>query len=183
MYKVIKSKTQFVKAYQLGSDNPVIKSLMDEGKITVIGNGRYEIYSQEAIKGGVGGEHAQTGDWIKVDNSGNPYPNKKEFFETNHSHVEGDVFKQLPKPVQAWDVNLEICPEIEFLVKKQGLIINEGSFDQRYTATLWGTKEVATKDAVIIFYSISYDKSRNIIDCDWNFVERDEFERTYSIIN
>lgn len=49
MYEVIKNKGKLVKAYQLGSDNAVIKELIQNGKICDLGDGRYEIYSQEAV--------------------------------------------------------------------------------------------------------------------------------------
>lgn len=182
MYKVIKNKGKVVKAYQLGSDNVVIKELMENGKICDLGNGRYEIYSQEAVNGAVGGEKAQHGDWIKVDGSGCPYPNDKAYFEANHRHIENDTFEQLPKPLLAWDNKLEVCPEIAFLVEKKGLVIDKTSVDQRYSAELWGTKEVAAADAIIVFYSISYDEAGSVTDCDWNFVGRGEFDRTYSMI-
>ena len=61
MYEVIKNKGKWVKAYQLGSDNAVIKELMLNGKICNLGDGRYEIHSQEAVNGAVGGEKATSG--------------------------------------------------------------------------------------------------------------------------
>lgn len=171
-----------VNAYQLGSDNAVIKELMGKGKVWDLGEGRYEIHSQEAVNGAAGGEKAKAGDWIKLDSTGSPYPNDKEYFESNHRHIEGDAFEQLPKPLPAWDANLEMCPEVAFLVEKKGLIIDEASAERRYTAELWGTTEVAAENAMIVFYSISYDDAGNVTDCDWNFVERGEFDRTYSVI-
>jgi hypothetical protein len=182
MYKAIKNKSKTVEAYQLGSDNAVIKELMENGKICDLGDGRYEIHSQEAINGAAGGEIAMEGDWIKVDSKGFPYPNDRDYFEANHKHVEGDTFEQLPKPLLAWDAKLEMCPEVAFLTEKKGLVIDEASSDCRYTAQLWGTTEVASKDAMIVFYSISYDDAGDVVDCDWNFVERSEFDRTYSMI-
>ena len=129
MYIVIKNKGKMVNAYQLGSDNAVIKELMDNGKICDLGNGSYAIYSQEAVNGAVGGEKAIAGDWIKLDSTGSPYPNDKEFFEANHRHIEGDTFEQFPKPLVAWDAQLKMCPEIVFLAEKKGLIIDETSSD------------------------------------------------------
>lgn len=181
MYRVMKNKGKAVKAYQLGTDNAVIKELMEKGKIRDLGNGRYEIYSQEAVNGDAGGEKAVAGDWIKLDSTGSPYPNDKEYFEANHIHIDGDTFEQVPKLLPAWDAKLEICPEIEFLMAEKGLIIDETSSARRYTAELWGTREAAAEDAMIVFYSISYDGTGRVRDCDWNFVERGEFERTYSI--
>ena len=182
MYEVIKNKGNMVKAYQLGSDNAVIKELMQNGKICYLGENRYEIYSQEAVHGVVGGEKAMAGDWIKLDSIGNPYPNDKEYFEANHRHIEGNTFEQFPKPLSAWDAKLEMCPEVTFLIEKKGLIINLASSDRRYTVQLWGTTEVAAEDAMIVFYNISYDNAGNVAECDWNFVERGEFDSTYSVI-
>ncbi|MCD8120855.1 MAG: hypothetical protein LUE65_01260 [Clostridiales bacterium] len=182
MYKVIKNKGNMINAYQLGSGNPVIKALMDDGKIKDIGSGRYEIYSQEAINGAVGGEMAEAGDWIKVDSRECPYPNNREYFEANHRHIEGDIFEQIPKTLSAWDAKLAMCPEIAFLIENKGLIIDKTSSDRRYIAKLWGTTEAAAEDAMIVFYSIFYDEAGNVTDCDYNFVKREEFDRTYSII-
>lgn len=182
MYTVIKNKGKMVNAYQLGNDNAVIKELMEKGKVCDLGDGRYEIYSQEAVNGASGGEKAKAGDWIKLDSTSSPYPNDKEYFESNHRHVEGDIFEQIAKPLLAWDANLEMCPEVVFLLEKKGLIIDEASVERRYTAEIWGTTEVAAENAMIVFYSISYDDAGNVIDCDWNFVERGEFNRTYSVI-
>lgn len=182
MYTVIKNKGKMVKAYRLGSGSPVIQELIKAGRICTAGDGRYEVYSQEAVNGAAGGEIAMTGDWIKVDSSGFPYPNDREYFEANHRHVEGDTFEQIPKPLQAWDEKLEMCREVEFLVEKKGLMIDTESSDRRYTAELWGAREAARADAVIVFYSISYGENGEVIDADFNFVARDEFERTYSMM-
>lgn len=182
MYTVIKNKGKMVKAYQLGSGSPVIQELIKAGKIRVVGDSRYEVYSREAVNGAAGGEIAVSGDWIKADSSGCPYPNAREYFEANHRHVGGDTFEQLPKPLQAWDENLEMCREVAFLVEKKGLMIDTESVDRRYTAELWGTKEAARADAMIVFYSISYGEDGEVIDADFNFVARDEFERTYSMM-
>ena len=127
MYTVIKNKGKIVKAYQLGKDNPVVRNLAESGKIRDIGNGRYEIQSQEVINGTFRGEIARIGDWIKIDSQGYPYPNDRKYFEANHMHIEGDTFEQIPKPLQAWDAKLEICQEVIFLVKKRGLVIDESS--------------------------------------------------------
>ena len=75
-----------------------------------------------------------------------------------------------------------MCPEVMVLVEKKGLVIDKESSDRRYTAQLWGTTEAVAEDAMIVFYSISYDEAGNVTDCDWNFVERGEFDRTYSVI-
>ncbi|MGI6095695.1 MAG: hypothetical protein ACOYBL_09720 [Lachnospiraceae bacterium] len=182
MFHVMKKKGKVVRAYQLGSDSAVIKEFMADGKIKDLGDGNYAVYSQEAVNGKVGGEVAKVGDWIKIDSSGCPYPNDRDFFEKNHLSIKGDTYEQIAKPLPAWDAKCEMCPEVAFLVEKKGLIIDETSKEQRYSAELWGTKEAASADAVIIFYSISYDKNGCIIDADFNFVERSEFQKIYRVV-
>ena len=182
MFNIIKNKGKIVKAYQLGSEHVFIKGLLNCGKILDLGNGKYEVYSQEVINANERGEVAQTGDWIKVDGSKCPYPNDKNFFEANHRHIMDDTFEQIPKMLYAWDKNCVMCPEIEFLVKEKGLIIDKTSFEHRYSAPLWGTKEVAKADAVIIFYDIEYDAEGVVKDADFNFISRDEFEQIYNVL-
>lgn len=93
MAKVIKNIGKEVRAYQLGAGSTVEQSLIAEGKIRVR-NGNYELFSQESREKG---EMAVTGDYFKVDNAGYPYPNKADWFELNHRHIDGDRFEQLPK--------------------------------------------------------------------------------------
>ncbi len=182
MFNVMKNKGKIVQAYQLGSNSAVINELMADGRIENLGEGSYAVHSQEAINGKVGGEVAKVGDWIKIDSSGCPYPNDRAFFEANHRHMEGDTYEQMPKLLQAWDAECEMCPEVAFLVEKKSLVIDETSTAQRYSAELWGTREAAAADAVIVFYSISRDSNGCIIDANFNFVERGEFNRTYSVV-
>lgn len=183
MFNVIKNKGKIVHAYQLGSDSAIIKELIAAGKIEELGDGKYAVHSQEAVNGKMGGEKTKAGDWIKIDSSGSPYPNDQAYFETNHRrHDEADTFEQIPKPLKAWDAGCKMCPEIEFLIKKKSLTIDETSDEQRYSAELWGTKEVAAADAVIVFYSISYDEDGVVEEADFNFVARNEFEKTYTVI-
>ena len=40
----------------------------------------------------------------------------------------------------------------------------------------------AARDAVLIFYSITRDEQGDIVDADFNFVAREEFNQTYRFI-
>lgn len=180
MFKVIKNKGKMVQAYKLQKDNETIKELMKKGKITYIGDGKYEVHSLETI--GEKGEIAVEGDWIKIDGNGYPYPNAKDFFESHHYLVEGDTYEQIPLPLNAWNAECGLCQEVEYLIRNKKLLINETSFEKRYSAELWGTREVAAADAVIVFYQILYDAEGKVEDIDFNFVEKKTFDRTYSIL-
>lgn len=179
MYTIIKNKGKTVKAYELGSKHPAITEMIRKGKIRPLENGRYKVFSQESSGSG---ETAEAGDWVKTDSKGYLYPNRKEWFEANHRHIERDLFEQIPQPLKGWDCRLDMCPEVEFLTEKKGLAIDRASSDRRYTAELWGTTEIAAEDAMIVFYNISYDDAGNVTDAEYNFVERSEFDRTYSVL-
>lgn len=177
MRKAIKSKGRIVQAYRLGSGSPVEKQLIAQGKLRPLPGNRYEVFSYEAVNGS--GEIAQAGDYIKVDDRGFPYPNLRDFFLANHRRLQGDLYEQIPKSLEAWTAEDGMCPEIAFLVEAKGLVIDESDPARYYTAPLFGTLESAARDAVIVFYAIRRDDAGRITDADFNFVDREAFEQTY----
>ena len=174
---VIKKSGKKVFAYELGAGSVMEKRFISEGKIKVRADGTYELFSQECNSGS--GEIAHPGDFFKVDGSGFPYPNERIWFDANHRHIEGECYEQLPKPLEAWEYGDEIDERIEFLVMKKGLILNPKAPKEYFGAKLWKSWLTAAKDAVLVFYSITRDESGNIIDADFNFVARAEFEASY----
>lgn len=180
MYKVIKKQGKIVSAYKLGEPNVVLKNLIRDKKIIDLQDGRYEVLSREAINSGSGhGQIACVGDWVRLDSDGFPYPNTNKWFQTNLCHVSGDNYEQIPKPLSAWTADQGMCPEIEFLLKEKGLIINERDPDKFLYAVLWGNPEVAAKDSVLVFYSITYGEKESVQDAEYNFVAKKEFDSIY----
>jgi len=179
--KVRKKEGKLVYAYPLGSDSLAIKNLIEQGNIVETGNGTYEVFSQEAL--GECGEFAIDGDYIKVDSAGKPYPNSQEFFQKNHRKVEGDLYEQSPVVLQAWSVEEGVCEEIDFLLKQGKLKIDVESEEHYFEAFLWGTLLSAKRTAVIVFYNVERNERGEISDIDFNFVEYEEFCKTYDIIN
>lgn len=180
MIRIIKKNGKKVSAYQLGDKCSIIDDLIQQGKIKKITNDSYEIFSQEAVNGK--GEIAHCGDYIKIDSSGYPYPNTAIFFEANHKWLGGNEYEQIPIPINAWTVQEPMCEEIEFLTQKKGLVINADDQEHYFNAILWGTKLSAAKDSVIVFYDITKNSFGKIVDVDFNFVCRKEFEKSYLII-
>lgn len=178
MARVIKNNGKMVKAWQLGAGSEMEQKLISEGKIVVKDDGSYELFSQEANSGA--GEVAQNGDYFKVDNAGYPYPNAKDWFESNHKHTDGDDYEQLPKAMDAWEATEPMTPEVQFLVDSGKMTLDEESEDAYFGAELWGSWLTAAKNAVLVFYGVTRDESGNITDADFNFVARSEFEQTYS---
>ena len=184
MIRIIKKKGKIVKAYRLGEQSAAMQKLQNEKRVVYLGNNKYEVFSQEAVNGKSGhGQVVDAGDYIKIDNAGFPYPNEAEYFEKNHRHISDDDYEQIPMTLDAWTLDEPICPEVEFLRKEKGLVIHEDDPDHYYEAELWGTKEIAAKDAVLVFYSISYDREHNVQDAEFNFVERNEFNLTYDVLD
>ena len=48
------------------------------------------------------------------------------------------------------------------------------NYDKYFSASLWGNPEVADRNAVLVFYNINYDNDGNVMDVEFNFVERTE---------
>ena len=180
MKRIIKKQGKIYFAYCLGDDHPILHHLMKERRILSLGDGVYEVFSQEAVNGN--GQHAIAGDYIKVDASGYPYPNSREFFLENHIHLQGDEYEQIPKPYQAWCLEDEACEEIYFLIREKGLVIDRENPEKAYGAPLWGCYETANKDAHIIFYDIRKNDMGEIIDIEFNFIAKNEFERDYIVL-
>ena len=183
MLKAKKKRGKIVQAYKLGGKNKVLEQLITDEKIIALNNGLSEVFSQEAVKSESGhGQVAARGDWIRVDGEGYPYPSKEEWFEENMRHISGDDYEQIPKEVLVWSAEMDMCPEVEFLIREKGLRLDESSFEKFYNAILWGNPEAADRNAMLVFYSIGYDNNGDVKEADYNFVEKKEFERTYDLI-
>lgn len=179
---VHKQTGKTVKAYCLGRGSSMEQQMIAEGKIRRYPDGSYELFSRESVN--QSGQKAQIDDYFKVDSSGYPYPNTKEFFEKNHvKQKEADTHMQMPAPLQAWTIAEPECEEITWLKQKGKLMVNDADKDKYFSAFLWGTLLSTPKDSVIVFYNVTRDEAGQITDIDFNFVARDEFERTYDIID
>ena len=62
------------------------------------------------------------------------------------------------------------------------MVLDENNPEQYFNAFLWGTQEAAARDAVLVFYSVSYDENGSIVDAEFNFVEKTEFDCTYDLV-
>lgn len=178
MKTAIKNLRKIVRAYRLGDESETELRLIREGLIRRSEDGTYELFSLEAVNGS--GELARKGDYFKLSADGRPYPNDKDFFEANHRFLDGDRYEQLPKPLEVWCAEDGLCPEIRFLQEHKGLVIDPSDTEKRYSAPLWGTVLSAAADALIVFYSITRNGDGTITDADFNFISREEFDRTYS---
>jgi len=177
MAKVIKNNGKQVQAWELGKGTEMELKLRAEKKIVYTAKGEFELFSQEAKSGE--GEKAKLGDFFKVDKAGYPYPNDRAWFAENHRYIEGDTYEQLPKPMDAWEATEPVTPEIRFLIDHKGLKLSPDTPEQYFGAELWGAWLTAASDAVLIFYSVTRNERGVIIDADFNFVARKEFEATY----
>lgn len=182
MLKVIKNEGKMVNAYCLGKANKTVENLIAEGKVIPLEDGGFEVMSQEAVAGGSGhGQLASAGDYIKIDSTGCPYPVRAAWFEKNHKCLGEDLYEQIPVPRDAWTVQEPMCPEVEFLIRERGLVLNEQEEERYFTAPISNTIESAPKDAILMFYSIIYAEDGSVTDAEYNFVVREEFEKDYHI--
>lgn len=177
--RMARKKALVVEAYRLGEKSPEIEALMKEGKIKKTEDGRFEIFSQEVL--GETGEIVGPGDYVKIDSAGRPYPNSRNFFEKNHRHIKGNQYEQRSEALYIWTAKNDMCQEVEYLIKEKGLVLDAEHPDRYFQAPLWGTTLYASKTAVLVCYKIVRDEEK-ILDVQFNFVEKEEFDRTYELL-
>ena len=169
-----------VNAYRLGEQSEGLDRLIKEGRVNQSDDGTFEVHTMETKDGK--GETAHAGDYVKLDAAGRPYPNKAEFFEKNHKHIDGDQYEQFPKDREVWMMGDPMCPEVEFLIEQGRLELHKEDPEHYFKGTGWGTKLTASSDAVLVFYEIKRNAGGNIVDAEFNFVDREMFEKTYELI-
>lgn len=183
MKYAIKSKRKIVKAYPLGVGHPMELALIEEGAIQLLSDGSYALFSQEAVNGQ--GQIAHAGDYFKVDTIDGrhyPYPNGREFFLANHTHLSGDEYEQLNKPLLIWQADDAMIEEIRWLVDTGRLTLKPQEPDRFFNAFLWGADLSAARDATLVFYSVDRDENGVITDISFNFVAKNEFEASYTLL-
>ena len=126
------------------------------------------------------GQLAQAGDYFKVDSTGAPYPNSREFFLLNHTHIEEDWYWQSSPVLKGWCREEEMCPEVEYLIRSGRLRIDENDPERYYNAFLWGAELHAASDAVIIFDH--RETPEDLSSIGFRFITREEFCLTYRIV-
>ena len=169
-----------IMAWQLGAGSAMEQKLTAEGKIRVAGADTYEIFSQEATE--ETGETAQRGDYFKVDSAGFPYPNQRLFFERNHLPTDDGGYIQKSGPVDVWFCGDEDDEILVFLRLHKGLTITPENPDACFRAPLLNAVLTAPRDAALVIYHIERDGRGQITDAEFNFVAREEFEKTYRFL-
>ncbi len=177
---IMKNQGQRTKAYRLGACSAMEQKMIKEGKIRLHGDGRYEIFSQEAVNGS--GEFAKQGDYFKIDSSRYPYPNKKEWFEAHHQWIGDDEYVQVPQMLEAWEAGEAMTPTVEYLIRTGQLTLNTDDPDRYFEAELWGSGLTASQDALVVIYEVTKDHNGEICYVNFNFLARSEFEKTYHYI-
>lgn len=178
MRYAVKLQGKLVEAYELGADSPVEAELIRRGAIHKTETG-YLLFSREAVNGQ--GQQAKRGDFFKVDGGGYPYPNERAWFLGHHRHLEGDRYEQIPRPLAVWRVQDGENKLIRWLSEQGRIRIQEQDPVRYFNAHLWGADLSAARDATVVFYGVKCDGEGKIADVDFNFVAREEFERTYAL--
>ena len=166
-----------IHALRLGDRTVEEVRLLEEGKLQIAPDGTYRVFSLEVRNGE--GEIAQPGDYVKFSSDGWPYPNSKAYFEANHHPLGDGWYQQIPHSLPTWTVEDGIIPEIAFLQQSKGLSFHPETPEAYFSAPLWGTTLTAAKDAVILFYNVHRDEDGRILDIEFNFIAKHEFDLTY----
>lgn len=175
---LVQKKARQVHAWCLGAGSEEERRLTALGKIRLEADGTYRIFSQE---NDTEGQIAQPGDYFKVDSTGAPYPNSRDYFLNNHTHIEGNCYLQTSPVLKGWTLDAPMCPEINYLLGSGKLMVDESSDSHYFTAFMWGVWLHAARNAVIIIDSVT-ESGGKIVDAAFHFITREEFDLTYQII-
>ena len=182
MRYAVKNKGNLVRAYELGAGSEMEKLLIEEGSICMQADGSYRLRSREAVNGE--GQLARRGDFFKVDTVDGrhyPYPNKRDWFLENHTPLGDDLYEQHVSPLPIWTKDDPPCDVIDFLLASGRLKITPGDSARYYNALLWDAPMSAAEDAVIVFHKLGRNEDGSIAEISFNFVERQMFERDYTV--
>lgn len=174
---LVQKSARKVRAWCLGENSAMERQLLADGKLRRESDGTYRVMSQE---NSTEGQAVPAGDYIKVDSTGAPYPNSREFFLQNHTHIEGDWYFQHSPVLKAWCRREKMCPEVEWLIGSGRLRIDENDPERYFNAVLWSAELHAAKDAVIIFNH--RETPEDLASIGFRFITREEFDLTYRIV-
>lgn len=184
MRYAIKNKKKFVHAYRLGYGSAMEQLLLQEGVIRRLPDGSYELFSKEAVQGK--GERALYGDYFKVDITDGhyyPYPNTREFFEANHTLVDAaqQLYEQQPKPLQVWQKEDKMCPEIAFLLHAERLQLCPADPEHYFQAELFGARLSTSDKGAAVFYRVLRSPEGTVLDVDFNLISEQDFADSYTL--
>ena len=169
-------KVMPVRAFQLGTVCAAAQALMDAGLLIQMPEGLWRVRTRETE---AEGELARTGDYVKLDSIGMPYPTKKEWFEANHKQHDDGLYLQITTPRKAWSAAEQMIPEIRFLLDR-GLL--HWDRETGFGAHLWGAWQTAGADAVIVLDQVQADAMGELRQVEFHFVAAEEFAVTYEIL-
>ena len=183
MRYAIKNKKKLVHAYRLGYGSAMEQLLLQEGAIRRLPDGSYELFSKEAVQGK--GERALHGDYFKVDIADGryyPYPNTREFFESNHTLVDAaqQLYEQQPKPLQIWQREDKMCPEIAFLLHAERLQLCPADPEHYFQAELFGARLSTSDKGTVVFYRLLRSPEGTVLDVDFNLISERDFADSYT---
>lgn len=174
----IKKKNTLVRAYRLGGNTATEKNLLAAGLLRRNPDGTYTVFSREAP---THGQTAQTGDYIKIDSAGAPYPNESVWFLQNHTPLGDDRYLQKSPRLQAWTIGETPCDAAVFLLENDLLQLHPGDDAHFFGAHLWGTYQTAPRDAVVIFDRIVRENG-SVTAVDFHFIVAEEFAISYEVV-
>ena len=166
-------------AWELGAGTDTEARLLREEKLRRLPDGSYLVFSRDTD---AQGQIARPGDYIKIDSAGFPYPNEREYFLANHTHLGGCQYRQKTPVLEAWTADAPMPPAIRFLLDTGRLRIDAQDTAHYFRAFLWGAELFAARDAVVVLDRVARDGNGEITGAEFHFIARKEFEITHKIV-
>lgn len=168
-----------VRAWELGKGSAKELELLENEVIIKLSDEEYEIFSQDT-RNGVG-ERAAVGDFLFIDEEGYPYSIARAEFDEDYDHISGDCYEKLPKNLLAWEAIDEITPEMNFLIRNEGLTIRYWSPEEFFLVWCplkgYWTEPISS---VLVFEDVVYDDDGAVREIgNFRFIKKEKFDQTY----
>lgn len=171
----VRKKPGLVMAFSLGSQNPLEDYFIDLGKIRKKGDA-YEVFSKETR--GDRGQRAEIDDFIKIDRNEDIYPVKAWDFEKNHKFLTANIYLEEDKVRKAFRADNLDGEIISYLMDRGFLSLSEDP-DKYFVGRVRSGLVYGKKEDYLLIYSEDMDGPCKY---DFNFVDKDIFEKTYEIL-
>lgn len=173
MKYAIQNQGPLIRAYKLGSASGMEELLTANGLIT----------RTEEEYTFADGSTAVSGDYFTMestDEGPQAIPVDGSWFEHFHKALGGDLYQRIVSPCRIFEFGDPEFEEITFLLDTDQIFLDEEDDARYFNSDLYGMCISAAKDAVIVIHDTWRDAQDRIVEVQFGFISREEFEQNYT---
>lgn len=171
----VRKKPGLVMAFRLGCENPLEDYFIKLGKLRK-NKDFYEVLTKETRENK--GQIADIDSFIKIDRDGDIYPVKACDFEKNHKVISPNIYLETSKARKAFRYD-DLDDKIISYLKDKGFLEITDDPDKYFKARIDSFTVYGRKEDYLLIYS---EDKKGPCKYDFNFVDKEIFQKTYEII-